>query len=416
MKKTLLIAAAALCMTSAGYAQKSNVRGAKMKALSVDKPNYTEAKSLIEDAIVHEDTKDQAKTLWTAGLVYEKSAENLYKLQRLNKPVEKGSIGKDAAKAYEYYLLAYDLDNQPNKKGKIKPKFSKKISKSFIMMYQYMFLSNYAIEFYQDEDYTNAYKYFGMHTDILDLPMVAGAKDVPAKDSTYYEIKYYQGVSAYYAQDMDNALKVFNDIKDSYKDGNKIYRMIFQIYKDTEDKENQIATLNAALDKYPGEFVFLASLIDFYVSNNEFEKADQFIDKAIQTQPDNVKLYVLKGIMFQNLEDYDNALTFYNKALEMDNQDPENYMNVGRMYYFKAQEMETAASSLQMDAYKKAMKDASDTFKQSLPFFEKAVELDNTNVKNIKSLRSLYFRFSSESKEYETKYNEMSELLNKSYE
>ena len=36
----------------------------------------------------------------------------------------------------------------------------KKISKSFIMMYQYMFLSNYAIEYYQDEDYKNAYKYF----------------------------------------------------------------------------------------------------------------------------------------------------------------------------------------------------------------------------------------------------------------
>ena len=72
---------------------------------------------------------------------------------------------------------------------------------------------------------------------------------------------------------------------------------------------------------------------------------------------------------------------------------------------------EEAAYISDNKAYKKALDEMNTVFKKSLPFFEKAHELDPENRDYMITLKGLYYRFIKE-KGMEAKYNEMNEKLN----
>ena len=57
-------------------------------------------------------------------------------------------------------------------------------------------------------------------------------------------------------------------------------------------------------------------------------------------------------------------------------------------------------------AYKKALEEMNEVFRQSLPFFEKAHELNPEDRTYIQTLKGLYYRFNMEDK-----YNEMNAKL-----
>ena len=148
MKRILLLMALAVGLSTVGYAQKANVNKAKNKALTTENPDISGAKNLIEDALMDDETKNLANTWFVAGLVYERS-------------VELGTEA-DVAKAFEYYLKAYELDQMPNAKGKVAPKFDKKIANSIGKFYRNNILFNYAITLHNRQDYKDAVRVYDM--------------------------------------------------------------------------------------------------------------------------------------------------------------------------------------------------------------------------------------------------------------
>ena len=119
MKKLFLVMVLALAVVATGFAQKANVNKAKNKAFPVEgTPDYQGAKSDIDAALANDETKNLANTWFVAATIYEAAAK-----------AESDLIlaGEDALKAYEYYLKANELDQLPDAKGKVKPKFAKKL-------------------------------------------------------------------------------------------------------------------------------------------------------------------------------------------------------------------------------------------------------------------------------------------------
>lgn len=75
MKRVFLISVAMIACFATVFAQKSNVNGAKNKALAAENPEFDSAKEMIQAALVNEETKDLTNTWYVAGLVYEKAAD-----------------------------------------------------------------------------------------------------------------------------------------------------------------------------------------------------------------------------------------------------------------------------------------------------------------------------------------------------
>ena len=137
--------ALALAVVATGFAQKANVSKAKNKAFPVEgTPDYQGAKGDIDAALVNDETKDLANTWYVAGLVYEKAADAEFILTQTGSG-NTIQMGEDALKAYKYYLKANELDQLPDEKGKVKPKFTKKIAASMLNIYNKYILVNYLL-------------------------------------------------------------------------------------------------------------------------------------------------------------------------------------------------------------------------------------------------------------------------------
>ena len=176
MKKIIPILAVMLGISLCAAAQKPNVNKAKNMAFATENPDFAGAKAIIEEAVKSPELNQLAKTWFVGGEVYYQSAVS-----------GKGegseiSNGEDAKKALDCFLKAYELDNMPNAKGKVKPKYTNKIKDYLVSLYLRYTFVNYGVKQYEARNYKDAIDAFETHTDIVDMPMVAGQKNAPAKD------------------------------------------------------------------------------------------------------------------------------------------------------------------------------------------------------------------------------------------
>ena len=400
MKRILLLMSCALLLSTAAFAQKANVSKAKNKAFATENPDYNGAKVLIEEALVNEQTKGLANTWFVAGEVYEKSATN-------------GRVEKDALKSYDYFLKAYELDQLPDAKGKVKPKLVKKVADNMFKLYYSNQLLNYAISKFNNHEYKDAGLAFEKHMSIPDLVFASEYKTPIVKDSIFYQVAYYAASSAHLNGDTVLAVKMYEENKNKGYEENRINQLLAEIYKNQKDTAKFISTLEYGINHFPQEFYFLGSMINHYVYSGQTAQAINFLDEAIARDPNNVQYYVVKSGLYEELKDLDNSMLMIDKAIELNASSADAWYNKGRLIFNKGVAMESEAiSAKDMKVYDAKTKEAKEIFKQAMPYFEKAIELDNKNEDYLRQLRQLYFRFQDDDKAYEKKYNEITELIN----
>ena len=97
----------------------------------------------------------------------------------------------------------------------------------------------------------------------------------------------------------------------------------------------------------------------------------------------------------------------FDRALELDPTLADAMAGKGRVYYNKAVKLNEAAATITDNkAYKKALEEMNAVFKEALPYFEKAHEMDPTDRSYMQVLKGLYYRFNMEAE-----YNAISEEL-----
>jgi len=403
MKRLFIVSLLIGAIFTTGSAQKANVSKAKNKALAVEAPDFEGAKEAIAAALEDESTKNAVSTWYTAGLVYEKiqEAESL-----------KGSsanitlVGESAITSYDYYLKAYEMDFLPNAKGKVKPKYSKKIKTAIKNYYFNMGILNYGITEFNNKNFTKAIKAFEIHTGIPDLHLFSG-DNFFVKDTVYYQIRYYTAVAYERSENIVKAIEIFEEIKDKGYEEVYVNQHLSDLYKAEKDTVNYIRTLEQGYKRYPKEFFFLGNLINFYIFNGQEQKGIDYLDKAIELDPNNAQYYNVKGSVMETLNRIPEATVAYDKAIALDPKLMEAWNNKGRMVYNEAYKLEDQAVSIR-DAKASAnlQTAALEKFKDALPYFEKAAELNPTDLDNLRILRSIYYRLLNvDAKTYQGKYD-----------
>ena len=172
MKKLIL----SLCLIlgfSAAFAQKSNVAKAENYTLQ-EKPDFAAAREAIKAAMQDVKTKSDAKTYFTAGMIGFKENEAFNTKMILDaKSVDPLAKGKAIMEAYKYFLIADSLDKLPNAKGKIKPRFGKKIKDNLKELYngQHNIIA-YGAQLFDNKNYKEAYNIFNTYLSMTKLPVM----------------------------------------------------------------------------------------------------------------------------------------------------------------------------------------------------------------------------------------------------
>jgi len=392
MKKVIFSLVLLLTVTTA-FGQKKNVSKARNLAL-METPDFKGAREAILPALEDPSTATDAKTWHVAGLIGYKENEEYFKQMALGKDVDFVKKGKIVMESYQYFLKAYELDqNSYNKKGKkLKPKFEKdiknKIKEYFDEKHNLFYYA--ATLFDEKKDYAAAMKAFDTYLEIPQLPFM---KDVVTIDSTYNQVKYFNALAARNLEMWDRAIEIHEEIKDGDYETANIYKLLYEEYVQLKDTVSFLRTLKSGFEKMPEDPWFIQNLINYYLSNNLTDESKMYIDKAIEMSPNEAVYYYIKAKIYEIEEDDANARLFYNKTLELDpNYYADAHAGLGVLIINQGEKILDDAAYKSDKEYNLAREQANALFKSAIAYFIKASEINPEETIYKRNLRTLYYR------------------------
>lgn len=361
-----------LLVTGFAFAQEKAVKEAKKIAGAVN-PDFAQAEQLINGALTNPETKDQAETWNVAGFIQKRRSEKEMESAYLRKPYDTLQVYKSALDMCKYYLKCDELAQIPNEKGKIKNKYRK--TNAATIKGERGNLINGGIQFFNENKNKEALEYFGMYVSLPSQPMFAEDEELKA-DTLLPQIAYYASLAAMKMEDYPSVLKYAPVAQDDKEVGKYAMEFVSTALKAEGDTAKWIVSLQEGVQKYPEHPFFFGNLIDYYSNSKKFDEAMAFADEMIAKDPANPFNTYVKGYLYHNMEDYDKALEFYKKTIELSPDYAEAYSNIGLIYCLKAQDYSAKATSDVNDPkYAEDMAKLKTFYEEAKPYYEKARQL-----------------------------------------
>ena len=404
--KRVLVTIGLCLMTTVVFGQKKAVSDAERIAKD-SKPDFNEARTLIKGAMENAETKDDAKTWYVAGLIEDTqfSTENMKQI--LGQKPDEAVMYEALGNILPYFKESYRLDQLPNEKGKVKPKYTKNIKGT--LNANILYYLNGGAYFFDQRNYKRAHDFFEQYLEIADLPFMKGEK-AAARDSNFMIVQFYAAIAAMQMDDPQQAIKDLNRAKGTDYRRFDVYQSLCYVYdqvlKDTVGLEK---TLEEGMKLFPDSSYFLNNMINVYISTKRNEQAMQLLNTAISKSPNNPQLYFALGSLYEvGLKDEAKAEEAYKKALDLDPENPSNIFSVGRLYFNQGVSLLDKANSLNdQNQYKAEKAKAEAMLRKALPFFKKAHKLKPEEREYMIGLRGIYYNLSM-NKEFDAINAEMS--------
>ena len=361
------------------FGQAKNVRKAES---TLESGNLMEAMALINEALNDEKTKDDPKTWFVRGNVYKAIGED---------STGTVSIDEDALKiAIESYHKAQELSKENSTYSVFADQAIGEI---------WAVNLNKGAEYYQNSDYENAISYF-------EKAMLA-----KPEDTTAY---LYSGISAQSSGNYDVAEANYTKLLELGYKNEDIYNFLINVnLTEKKNPEKALEYLQAAREAYPENNDFLKREIVILINEERSDEAENKLAEAIKADPDDPQLYYNRGYLFEQIGKNEEAVSSYQKALEIDPDYFDANFNIAAYYYNQAAEILQKANDMELKEYQEKGKlveqEAQDYFKQSLPYLEKARELEPDDVKVLSTLQTVYARLgmSDKAEEIEAKLEQL---------
>jgi len=145
--------------------------------------------------------------------------------------------------------------------------------------------------------------------------------------------------------------------------------------KAMEYLESSITTLNEGLEKFPDNSEMQVAITSSYIAADKIDVAMSSAAKLVENDPLNKTYRYNYGVLLLNAEKYEEAETQLKKAIEIDPDYENAIYNIGVTYvkWGTAINKEAEKQGLISEDYKKK-------YEAALPYLEKVVEVDPTNV------------------------------------
>lgn len=360
MKKILLTAFAAATVTVAS-AQNSAVNSA---ILNHKNGTLDKAQTDIDKAIQHDKTKEKAKTWFYRGVIYQDMIGNpIYnKFTNDNTPMV----------VLESFDKAESLDSKGEFKGQIPERRE--------MLYGQVL--NQAVEFHNSQDWDNAIAKYKL------------ASKVNPKDTTAV---LYAAYAATAKQDYPQAITFYDRLIEIGHKTEDVYKNKVQLQQATEASDEAVMnTLAAALKEHPNSVFLMQEELKYYLKNDRADEAMAKLESAIKADPNNASLYAVLGNLQERKNNLEGATASYKKAIEVDPTNFDAYYNLGVLEYNKGSEINNKAAKMDYATYQKKGKaleaQAKKHYEASLPYFQKALEIQPNDQGTMSTLVKVYTR------------------------
>jgi len=223
-----------------------------------------------------------------------------------------------------------------------------------------------------------AINYTGITTEYI-------ATDKEGKDVVYGDKK---------TMDLQVKLKLATNPRSEVKESrrNIVYKYLADNYIALEDLDKALAILDKGRVEYPDSYELLIAQANVYYKKGNKDMFKQLLEKAIEIHPEDANLYYNVGVMNMEQGNTDLAVKSFEKSIELDPEFAQAYQNLGTAIIDKTKPIveEMNKSLSDFDKYDKLLIEQKEIYKEALPYYEKAYELDNSNVGAVQTLLGLY--------------------------
>ena len=400
MKKFSLLALAIVSAFSLS-AQMSVVKEAE-RAMKGSK-GAGEVIQIMTPAFTNPETQGLAQTWYVPGKAAFNEFDHMLGLKQFNKLGADGpqKMGKLLVQGYEYFTKAFPLDSLPDAKGKVKPKYSKDMVST--LTGHFSDYSNAGVDLYNAKDYMGAYEAWNIFCSLPENPAVKEALRKNGSlphDTIFGEIAFNQALAAWQAEKLEEALNAFRKAKNFGYNKKQLYDYAIGVATGLKNQEAILELAEEALPLYGKEDpMYMGQVVNYYLQNKQFDKANSVIDAAIAQEPGNAQYYVIKGVLYENSEDPATkalAKETYKKAMELDPQNAQAVYNYGRQICEEAYKLSDNAPSRQDEYNVYYSEKIKPLFEQAATILEQAYQLDPDNSDVLKFLENVYYNLNDE--------------------
>jgi tetratricopeptide (TPR) repeat protein len=406
MKSKYVILASALMISVLAFAQKDQIKAAE-KALKAG--NAQEAITILEGAATASATApdgEKAQYFFVKGNAH---------LALANKKVEEGSNLNAAAKSYQD-LLAVE-------KASGKDKYAAQAAASIIDI-KFKLLNSAIEDTKADRNTVGAKKLYDAYLldkkDTINLYYAAStyvnAKEYAEALKLYGELKTLnfsgKGTSYFAMNKLTSQEDLYNTAKDrdfAVKLGThekprmeaipskrgEIYKNIALILVQEGKIEEAKKAIADARKTNPEDTSLILTEANLYLETKDYETYKKIVGEALEKNPNNVDLIFNLGVISANAKNPIDAEKYYMKVMEIDPKYINAYINLAalkleneKVIIDEMNKLGTSAKDMKRYDVLKAKRE--DLFKSTIPYLQKAVELDPTNIDVSKTLLNVY--------------------------
>ena len=175
----------------------------------------------------------------------------------------------------------------------------------------------------------------------------------------------------------------------------RVYLFLSKIYKTEGDSTKGLSIVLMGRQKFPADNALAIEEVNYYLNSGKSKEALDPLNLAISKDDKNPELYFARANIYDKLGDNVKAKSDYQKTIDLKPDYFDAYYNMGAMYFNEAADLANKANNIPQEKQKEkeqANAKADAKFKEALPFFEKAYELNPTDKGTLNSLKQIYSR------------------------
>lgn len=410
--KTKFFSLLLLCFFITTYGQKREIRNAED---AVEESKFSEAKSLlksVENTYTNENEKWQSKYLITKGKAFlgnglgtsfedlKTAVEAFQAAIDLDEDTEAAQTGIADVRAA---LVNNAVEDQKKNKNLLA---SDKLYEAYKLGKQdTLYLYYAASSAVNGQKYDLALKYYKQ---LLDLNFDGSQMLYQATNVETGVVETFGNKTLRDASVKSGSHKDPHDEKSPSKTA-EIAKNISLIYIEQDKPEMAAKAIERAKQENPDDIALMQAEADLYYNMGNIEKYNEIMTSIAEKNPNDPVVYYNLGVSAEQLEDFDKAKEFYNKAIELDPEMANAYNNIASIILAEDRDITEKMNKLGMTPddtkkYDKLKAEKIKILKRAIPYLKKTVELDSTNINALKYLKSIY---------YQTKENEKAEEMDK---
>ena len=178
----------------------------------------------------------------------------------------------------------------------------------------------------------------------------------------------------------------------------EIVKNIALIYVQKGEVDLAISAIKEAREINPEDVNLLLSEADLYIKLGDKLKFKELMQEAITKDPNNAILYYNLGVINGDQGKFEDAMTYYKKALELDNSYAPTYLNIVGLILEgesglveKMNAIVTSNKRSDQAIYDALELERENLYNDCLPYLEKLIEIDPKNIEALKTAKNIYY-------------------------